>query len=117
MKLNEKGYRHARSLIKAGKVDESSSWSFSAEDGNRLLGDPPNWEEFGRWHLGIREDEDPETKKHWAYPFGKNGSSTVRRFGPSALGRPSKTTPTSSRPLVASLPNSTRTRRKTAPGR
>jgi len=73
MKLNEKGYRHARSLIKAGKVDESSSWSFSAEDGNRLLGDPPNWENYGKWHLGIREDTDPETKRHWAYPFGKNG--------------------------------------------
>ena len=73
MKLNEKGYRHARSLIKAGKVDESSSWSFSAEDGNRLLGDPPNWDNYGKWFLGVRPDTDPETKKHWAYPFGKNG--------------------------------------------
>jgi len=73
LKLNEKGYRHARSLIKAGKVDESSSWSFSAEDGNRLLGDPPDWENYGKWHLGIRPDTDPETKKHWVYPFGKNG--------------------------------------------
>lgn len=73
MKLNEKGYRHARSLIKDGKVDESSSWSFSAEDGNRLLGDPPDWENYGRWHLGIREDADPETKRYFAYPFGKNG--------------------------------------------
>ncbi len=71
--LNGTGRSHAASLISSGKVN-SGEWSFSAADGNKLLG--PNgddWTEYGRWHLGVRAGTDPKTKDHYAYPFGKNG--------------------------------------------
>lgn len=73
MKLNSSGTSHARSLIRQDKIDHESSWEFSAGDGNKILGDPPDWKEYASWHLGKRPDENPETKEAWAYPFGKNG--------------------------------------------
>jgi len=71
--LNRKAYEHAMSLIRQGKVDRTSGWSFSADDGNRILGDPPDWEEYGRWFLLKDPDADPETKEAWKYPYGKGG--------------------------------------------
>jgi hypothetical protein len=72
IKLNSKGNSHAKKLIKAGKVDKSSSWSFSADDGNKILGDD-NWSEYAKWHLAIDTSKDSDTKAHYKYPFGKNG--------------------------------------------
>ncbi|HDH09825.1 MAG TPA: peptidase [Chloroflexi bacterium] len=73
VKLNRKGYSHARRLIEAGKVDKDSSWSFDAEDGNKILGDPPDWDEYGRWFLAVETEAPEDTKEHWKFPFGKNG--------------------------------------------
>jgi hypothetical protein len=73
MTVNPDGVAHARQLIADGKVDKSYPWGFSADDGNRILGDPPDWAEYRKWFLGRREEEDPETKAAWAYPYGKNG--------------------------------------------
>lgn len=73
MKLNSKGKSNANSLIDDGNVDKTSSWSFSVEDGNKILGDPPDWNEYGKWFLGIDDSADVETKEHFKYPFGKNG--------------------------------------------
>ncbi|SFM68146.1 phage protease [Thermodesulforhabdus norvegica] len=73
MRLNRKAYSHARSLIEAGKVDQSSKWSFTTEDENKLLGDPPDWERYGKWFLGVDPEADAETKAHYKYPFGKGG--------------------------------------------
>lgn len=73
MALNRKAYDHALALIRQGKVDRTSGWSFSAEDGNRILGDPPDWEEYARWFLLKDPDADPETKEAWKYPYGKGG--------------------------------------------
>lgn len=70
--LNSKGVSHARSLASSGKVD-SGAWSFSGEDGNKILGDPPNWGEYSRWFFGHNSDADPQTKAAWEYPFGKGG--------------------------------------------
>jgi len=72
-KLNRKGYEHARSLIKAGKVNKTAPWSISADEENRILGDPPDWDEYGRWFLGVDPDAPRDTKAHYKYPFGKNG--------------------------------------------
>ena len=74
MKLNGKGEAHARQLIADGKVDRTTSWSFSAEDGNKLLG--PNgedWDNYGRFHLGIDPAAAEKTKARYHYPFGKDG--------------------------------------------
>lgn len=73
VKVNSTGVRHARSLIGQGKVDRTSSWSISAADENSMLGDPPNWTQYGSWHLGVDSAADPTTKAHWKYPFGKSG--------------------------------------------
>jgi ATP-dependent protease ClpP protease subunit len=71
--LHPAGHAHARSLIAAGKIDETSSWSFDASDENALLGDPPNWTDYGKWFLGEDSAENADTKGHWKYPFGKDG--------------------------------------------
>lgn len=73
MKLNQAGYRNALRLIRQGKVDTAADWSMSAEDENRILGDPPDWEEYSRWHLAVDAGANEETKERYRYPFGKNG--------------------------------------------
>ncbi len=69
--LNRKGISHAKALIAAGKINEGT-WSFSAADGNALLGDN-DWAEYGKWFLAVDSDADAETKEHYKYPFGKGG--------------------------------------------
>jgi len=73
VELYRPGYRHARDLIAAGKVDEDSSWSFTAADGDALLGDDEDWGRYASWHLGRETEADRETKAAWRYPFGKDG--------------------------------------------
>ncbi len=71
--LHTAGRAHARSLVDQGKVDEESAWDFTGEDGNSLLGDPPDWKGYASWFLGHDTAEDAETKAAWKYPFGKDG--------------------------------------------
>lgn len=72
--LNTEGESSAHSLIRAGHYDMNSPWSFSAEDGDKLLGAKgDDWDKFGRWHLGEDPSEPKETKAHWKYPYGKDG--------------------------------------------
>jgi len=71
--LYRAGESHARTLIEQGRVDEESSWDFSAEDGDALLGDPPDWDRYASWFLGHDTEADKETKAAWKYPFGKDG--------------------------------------------
>jgi hypothetical protein len=74
------GIKYAKSLAKRGKVDRDSSWGFTAEDGDKLLGaDGDDWGLYGKFHLGTHPGTDEDTKAHWAYPFGKNGK--VYRHG------------------------------------
>lgn len=72
--LNAAGNRNAHARIRAGDVDASSDWSFSAEDGNRLLGDNgDDWQNYGKWHMGVDSMQSDDTKAHYKYPFGKGG--------------------------------------------
>lgn len=72
--LNKDGESHAESLIDAGKVDRDSAWSMSAADENALLGkDGADWDNYSKFHLGIKPDEAERTKAHYAYPHGKAG--------------------------------------------
>jgi len=73
IKLNGAGRAKAASLIKSGKVDRDSAWSFSGSDGDALLGDPPNWSAYSKWFLGVDSDAERETKGAWKYPYGKDG--------------------------------------------
>lgn len=72
--LNEAGRAYARSLIAAGKVDRSAAWSFSAEDGDALLGaGGADWTTYGKAHLGVDRSATDKTKARWDYPFAKGG--------------------------------------------
>lgn len=70
--LNKKGFNHAKSLIREGKVDLESSWSFTTDDENAILGDG-NWSEYEKWFLCIDTSANEETKARYKYPYGKNG--------------------------------------------
>ena len=74
VKLNEPALKHARSLIKQGKVvrDERDDWSEhapSAADENTRI-DKEGWTDFSHWHLGIDTSESAETKGRFSFPFG-----------------------------------------------
>lgn len=74
IKLNNAGTANCAARIKAGDVNMSAPWSFSAEDGNALLGpNGDNWANYGAWHLAIDGAEPEKTKAHYKYPFGKGG--------------------------------------------
>ncbi|MDQ0894349.1 hypothetical protein [Agromyces ramosus] len=74
VKLNQTGLRHARSLVRDGKVvrDERDDWSEhapSTDDENEFIAEH-SWAEYGKWHLGVDDDEDRETKAHYKFPYG-----------------------------------------------
>jgi signal peptide peptidase SppA len=74
VKLYHAGETHADALIEAGKVDETASWSFSAEDGDKLLGENgDDWTNYARFHLGEDDAESEKTKGRFKYPYGKDG--------------------------------------------
>jgi len=70
--LNRRALEHARVLVKDGHY-ASDAWTFTADDGNALLGEKgkENWSEYAQWFLGLDSAEDSQSKAHYAYPFGK----------------------------------------------
>lgn len=61
-------------LIESGKVDKTSPWSFTAADGDKLLGENgDDWDTYSLWHLYENEDEAENTKARYSYPYGKGG--------------------------------------------
>lgn len=83
IELNRPALKHARSLVREGKVvrDERDDWSEaapSADDENQFIA-RHGWTEFSHWHLGVDRSEDSETKKAYTFPFGDFRS--VRRSG------------------------------------
>lgn len=72
--LNHLGAAHAEMLIESGSYDDTAPWSFSAEDGDKLLGPSGNdWSNFGKFHLGEDTSATVNTKARYKYPFGKDG--------------------------------------------
>lgn len=68
------GTHNCSSKIGAGDVDKTSDWSFTADDGNKLLGaNGDDWTEYAKWHLGEDTSASANTKERYKYPFGKNG--------------------------------------------
>ena len=73
-RLNETALRHARSLVRDGRVvrDERDDWSEhapAAADENRFI-DREGWTEYRHWHLGVDDDENDETKGAYTFPYG-----------------------------------------------
>lgn len=73
MKLNSAAVGYGDSLIKAGRVNIKAPWSFDAEAGNNLLGDPPDWKAYARAFLAVDPAADKETKAAFHYPFVRDG--------------------------------------------
>lgn len=71
--LNTAGKSNASSLISAGKVDKTSDWSFSGDDGNAILGSDNDWSNYTKWFLGVDTSATEKTKAYYKYPFGKGG--------------------------------------------
>lgn len=72
VKLNDAGKAHAASMIRAGKVDKTTDWTFDAAAGDALLGDKgDDWAAYSEAHLGIDTGEAPNTKGRFKYPFQK----------------------------------------------
>jgi hypothetical protein len=74
VKLNDRGYAHARKLVGERKVvlDERDDWSEhqpSAGEENRFI-EEHGWDGFARWHLGIDDENDEETKARYKFPYG-----------------------------------------------
>jgi hypothetical protein len=74
MKLNKTGYQHAQKLVKDGKavLDGRDDWSEhqpSAAEENEFI-EKHGWREYSKWHLGIDEEHDEETKEHYKFPYG-----------------------------------------------
>jgi hypothetical protein len=69
MKLNGRGYEHARELIEQGRVelDDRDEWSEhqpSPAEENRFL-EQHGFSDYGKWFLGVVEDKSPDTKGHF----------------------------------------------------
>ncbi len=74
VKLNTKGFDHAKKLVAEGKMvyDERDDWSEhqpSAAKENAFIKDH-GWSEYSRWHLGIDDEAKAETKEHYKFPYG-----------------------------------------------
>ncbi len=72
VRVNSAGRSHAKSLIAAGRVDLDTPWSWGTTDENELLGDPANWTEYSKMHLGEDTSASVRTKARYKYPFGKS---------------------------------------------
>ncbi|MDQ1127934.1 hypothetical protein [Microbacterium sp. SORGH_AS_0888] len=83
IELNQPAVRHARSLVREGKVvrDERDDWSEAAPtpDEENAFIEREGWTAFAHWHLGIDRDANPETKAAYSFPYGD--FRKVRRSG------------------------------------
>jgi hypothetical protein len=74
VKLNETAYDHARDLIAAGRymIDDRDAWSEhqpSARQENDYI-EQHGIDEYARWHLGIDDEQDENTKGRYKFPYG-----------------------------------------------
>ena len=70
--LNEAAVEHARRLIDARQYVLDSDWG-EAQPGtneqNAFL-ESHSWAEYARWHLGLTEGANDETKARYAFVYG-----------------------------------------------
>jgi hypothetical protein len=74
VKLHKSGFDHAKELVKEGDVvvDERDAWSEhqpSTEKENEFIAQH-GFSEYGKWHLGIDDQEPEETKSRYKFPYG-----------------------------------------------
>lgn len=74
VRLNRSAFEQAKKLIDQGHsvADERGAWSEhrpSANDENEFI-HLFGFSEYGKWHLGIDDEEDEETKARYKFPYG-----------------------------------------------
>ncbi|MGZ4357349.1 MAG: hypothetical protein ACXVRU_11125 [Gaiellaceae bacterium] len=74
VRINRKAFNHARRLIESGQVviDGRDDWSEhqpTTIEENRFI-EQHGFAEYGKWHLGIDDTKDPETKGRYRFPYG-----------------------------------------------
>ncbi len=74
VRLNQTAFDQAKTLIKDGKfvADERDAWSEhepSAEQENRYI-EEHGFPAYARWHLGVDDEENEDTKAHYRFPYG-----------------------------------------------
>jgi hypothetical protein len=74
VRLNRRGFDHAKELIAEGKVvlDERDDWSEhqpTAAQENQFLAEH-GWGEFAKWYLGVDDEAAEETKERYKFPYG-----------------------------------------------
>lgn len=74
LKLNRSGFEYAKELIAEGKFvpDVRDAWSEdqpSADKENKFI-EEHGFRSYGKWHLGIDDDEPEGTKAHYKFPYG-----------------------------------------------
>ena len=67
--INKAGNTFANAKVDAGKVVKPNGWNPpSASEENAYI-EKNGMAAFGKWHLGIDANADPETKEHWHYIY------------------------------------------------
>ena len=83
IELNKPALRHARALVRDGKVvrDGQGDWSEAqpTPDEQNSFIERDGWTEYSHWHMGIDKSADRETKEAYSFPFGD--FRTVHRSG------------------------------------
>lgn len=71
--LYDKGYEHARKLIREGKIDPAKrNWMEiqpSPAEGDEYIR-THSLKDFGLWHLAVNTDKDQNTKGYYEFPYG-----------------------------------------------
>ena len=74
IELNKPALRHARALVREGRVvrDDRDDWSEAAPtaDEENAFIEQHGWTEYSHWHLGVDRSENRETKAAWSFPIG-----------------------------------------------
>jgi hypothetical protein len=74
VKLHRSGFEHAKKLVEEGRVvlDDRDAWSEhqpSAKEENEFI-QRHGIREFGKWHLGIDDEQDEDNKGRYKFPYG-----------------------------------------------
>jgi hypothetical protein len=77
--VRQKSVEYISNLISRGQVDLESSWSFEADDENRLI-EEKGWETFVNVHLAYDDEGNEEAKSTYKFPVAKLKGDTVTVF-------------------------------------
>jgi hypothetical protein len=73
-KLNDRAFDFAKRLVKDGKYvdDDKDAWSEhqpTTKEENEYI-ERHGFRAYGRWYLGVDDQEPVETKAHYKFPYG-----------------------------------------------